>query len=543
MKGMKNIIFLYAGFVLNHAFDILFSEKSAFERVLDWALNIEDSKGIFIACNPETELSVKKVLDRTSCDKAVIVTLPKWNTSTLLKEMAVRADSAHVDFVVYTSADKPFLDLELTKEVIDCHTKYLAEYTFADGYPSGFSPEVISSGTLNIMHSLSTGKSLAAGESCVSNDSLFNVLKGDINAFEIETVIAPKDYRMLRLDFSCSSKANAIACKKLYDAALEKGITFAAKPLSDVASESAEVQHTVPAFYNVQISENCSSEAIYNPYISFFAKKNGKKPLVNENASPNNMRLEQFRCIVNDISEFSETAIVDLSGFSDPLTHPDFADFVKAVLEKKGLSVLIETDGNLVTLVLAKKISEIAKEAGCRINDMPSVMWIVNVDAVSEQKYAEIHKREGLRSAQEAVKILENFFPGCVYPQMLRMNTNEDELESFYRFYHDKESPSHGNLIIQKYDHYCGLLSEEKPADLSPIKRCPCWHLKRDMFILPDGSVPLCREYILDNVTGNVFADGIENIWKKTVSLVNEHIQGNYSEKCGACDEYYTFNF
>ena len=372
---------------------------------------------------------------------------------------------------------------------------------------------------------------------------LINVLKGDINAFEIETVIAPKDYRMLRLDFSCSSKANAIACKKLYDAALEKGITFAAKPLSDVASESAEVQHTVPAFYNVQISENCSSEAIYNPYISFFAKKNGKKPLVNENASPNNMRLEQFRCIVNDISEFSETAIVDLSGFSDPLTHPDFADFVKAVLEKKGLSLLIETDGNLVTLVLAKKISEIAKEAGCRINDMPSVMWIVNVDAVSEQKYAEIHKREGLRSAQEAVKILENFFPGCVYPQMLRMNTNEDELESFYRFYHDKESPSHGNLIIQKYDHYCGLLSEEKPADLSPIKRCPCWHLKRDMFILPDGSVPLCREYILDNVTGNVFADGIENIWKKTVSLVNEHIQGNYSEKCGACDEYYTFNF
>ena len=540
---MKNIIFLYAGFVLNHAFDILFSEKSAFERTLDWATKIEDSSSIFIACTPETEISVKKVLEHYSCNKAVIVTLPGWNTSTLLKEMATRADSEHADYVVYSSADKPFLDFKLTKEVIDCHTKYLAEYTFADGYPAGFSPEVINSGTLNIMHSLSIGKSVAAGEATVSNDSLFNVLKGDINAFEIETVIAPKDYRMLRLDFSCSSKANSIACKKLFDEALEKNIPFEAKPLSDIASESSAVQHTVPGFYNVQIAENCSSEAIYNPYVKVFAQKNGKKPLAEENESPKNMRLEQFRCIVNDIAEFSETAVVDLSGFTDPLTHPEFADFVKAVLEKKGLSVLIETDGSFVSLVLAKKIAEISKEAGNRINGNPSVMWIVNVDAFTEQKYLEIHKKDGLKSAQEAVKILENFFPGCVYPQLLRMHTNEDELESFYRFYHDKESPSKGNLIIQKYDHFCGLLSDEKPADLTPIKRCPCWHLKRDMFILPDGNVPLCREYILDNFIGNVFADGIENIWKKSVSLVNEHIHGNYSEKCGACDEYYTFNF
>ncbi|MCR5763559.1 MAG: spiro-SPASM protein [Treponema sp.] len=540
---MKSIVFLYAGFVFNHAFDILFSEKSAFEKVLAWSLGIRDCSKIIIACNPETELAVKKILEKVPCDKTVIVTLPKWNTTSLLKEMALRADAEHADFAVYASADRPFLDSELTNEVIDCHVKYLAEYTFADGYPAGFSPEVISSGTLNIMYSLSTGKSIEAGNSPVSNDSLFNVLKGDVNAFEIETVIAPKDYRMLRLDLSCSSKANTMACKKLYEEAIDKGISFSAQSLSDLASEAASVQHTVPAFYNIQIAENCTSEAIYNPYIQVFAEKNGRKPLADENESPKNMSLEKFRCIVNDMSDFSESAVVDLSGFSDPLTHSEFPEFVKTVLEKKGLSVLIETDGSLVSLVLAKKIAEMSREAGSRSNGNPPVMWIVNVDSCSEQKYFEIHKKQGLKSAQEAVKILENFFPGCVYPQLLRMHKNEDELESFYRFYHDKESPSKGNLIIQKYDHYCGFLSDEKPADLSPIKRCPCWHLKRDMFILPDGSVPLCREYILDNIIGNVFVDGIENIWKKNVSLVNEHIHSNYSEKCGSCDEYYTFNF
>ena len=506
-------------------------------------MHIEGTSSIVIACNPETESCVRKVLDSTQCDKATVVTLPKWNTSLLLKEMAARADAEHADFVVYTSADSPFLDEELTKQVIDCHTKYLAEYTFADGYPSGLAPEVINSGTLNIMYSLSIGKSIAAGNAPVSNDCLFAVLKGDVNSFEIETVIAPKDYRMLRLDFSCSLKANAIACKNLYEAVVARNLPFSAKVLADVASESAEVQHTVPAYYTVQIAENCTSEAVYNPYIQAFSEKKGKKPLVNENENPKNMSLEQFRCIVNDISLFSETAVIDVSGFAEPLTHPEIADFVKAALEKKGLSVLIETDGCFVSAGLAKKISEIAKESGDRLHDSPAVMWIVHVDAFSEQKYAEIHKREGLTAAQDAVKMLETFFPGCVYPQFLRMNTNEDELESFYRFYHDRESPSKGNLIIQKYDHFCMSLSNEKPADLSPVKRCPCWHIKRDMFILPDGCVPMCRECVLDSIIGNVFADGIENIWKKTVSLVNEHIHGNYNEKCGVCDEYYTFNF
>lgn len=540
---MKNIIFLYAGFSLNHAFDILFSEKTAFERVFDWALNIKDCSKIVIGCNTETEKNVKDILSRYSCDKACTITLSEWNTVSLLRQMAFTADSEHADYVVYASADKPFLDKNLTDEVIDCHLEYLAEYTFADGYPAGFAPEVINSGTLNIMLSLAEGKSKSAGDSVVTNDSLFNVLKGDINAFEIETVIAPKDYRMLRLDFSCTTKGNSLSCKALYDKALSLGSDFSAMSLSDIACECAEVQHTVPAFYNVQIAENCTSAAVYNPYIKAFSSKNGFMPLAEENSKPKNMSLEKFRCIIDDISELSETAVVDLSGFADPLTHPDFTDFVKAVLEKKGLSVLIETDGTLVSVLLAKKIAEIAGSAEKRVNGLDPVMWIVNVDAFTEQKYNELHKREGLKSAQEAVKTLQDYFPGCVYPQMLRMNANEDELEAFYRFYHDKESPSKGNLIIQKYDHYCGFMSEEKPADLTPIKRFPCWHIKRDVFVLPDGNVPLCREHILDNSIGNVFADGIEKIWNKNVSLVEEHIHHKYSGKCGNCDEYYTFNF
>lgn len=180
------------------------------------------------------------------------------------------------------------------------------------------------------------------------------------------------------------------------------------------------------------------------------------------------------------------------------------------------------------------------------------VLWIVSLDAQTEAKYNVLHgvlsssnsyDKGSFKKAQETVNMLETYFPGDVYPQMLRVNENEDELEQFYRYWHDKESPSKGKLIIQKYDSFCGTLPDEKPADLSPLDRNPCWHIKRDMTILADGSVPFCKEYLLDGSAGNVFNEGIETVWAKFKTIAAQHIDKKYTDKCRNCDEYYTFNF
>jgi spiro-SPASM protein len=123
------------------------------------------------------------------------------------------------------------------------------------------------------------------------------------------------------------------------------------------------------------------------------------------------------------------------------------------------------------------------------------------------------------------------------------MNQNEDELEAFYRYWSNKENESGGNLTIQKYNNYCGLLADEKPADLSPLERNVCWHLRRDMTILSNGDVPVCSQQIFNSCAGNVFVDGIENVWGKTNELLKANCCGDYDEKCKKCDEYYTFNF
>ncbi|HKK64784.1 MAG TPA: SPASM domain-containing protein, partial [Clostridia bacterium] len=132
-------------------------------------------------------------------------------------------------------------------------------------------------------------------------------------------------------------------------------------------------------------------------------------------------------------------------------------------------------------------------------------------------------------------------FPDLVYVQAVRMRENEEQLDQFYRYWKQQE---HVTPIVQKYDSFCGALPERKVTDLSPIKRFPCWHLKRDLSILIDGSVPMCREDLQHkHPLGNIFEEDIETIWARGNGYYRRHLEADYPELCRSCDEYYTYNF
>lgn len=83
--------------------------------------------------------------------------------------------------------------------------------------------------------------------------------------------------------------------------------------------------------------------------------------------------------------------------------------------------------------------------------------------------------------------------------------------------------------LIQKYDHLCGTLPDRRPADISPLKRHPCWHLKRDLSICTDGTVPLCKEDVSRLVVlGNAFTMPLETIWENGRRLYSDQIQSCY---------------
>lgn len=526
---MKKLVILFAGEKPGFRYERKFDSLCAFEKTLEWAFSVEDSIKTVIFTNKENFPFISECLPQKK--EILLVQHEVWTNALVAKEIASQCAQNSADFAVFAWADSPFLNKELTDELISSHVQYKAEYTFADGFASGFAPEVIDRGAASIIASLAENLQKSIGEKPASRDALFSIMSSDINSFEIETVISDKDYRMLRYNFECSSKSGFTSCVRLFEEAKTQKKDFLTPDfnvyeISDLAEKMLEIQQTLPAYYNVQISNSYNTKSLYCPYEKLFSGK--KMPF---------MQLDEFKILVKKIADFSAQATVGLSLFGEPTLNPEFVDFALEVLKYPELKLFIETDGLCFSEEQAKKIAEASKNSG-------RVDFAVQFDSVDEKMYEKMNGISGsnFQKALKTVAMLSQIFPSHVYPQFTRMNANEEQLESFYRFWKEKTSPSGGQFVILKYDSCAGLLSDEKPADLSPLERNVCWHLRRDMNILSDGSVPLCRSRISE-IAGNAIEEPFEKIWDSVQKEVLNHMNKNYCEKCQVCDEYYTFNF
>lgn len=519
------------------SFEPFFDGRSSFELCLDsFSKAACESKKIAVFCDEFSSGAVKSFLKESQKYGDIYLVEKKssdWTSACLCEEIYNACEKCGEEDAVLGFSDRPFYNVSLTNNLIELHTKYKAEYTFADGYINGTSPVAVNKGASKIIYELGKegGLQSFSGQRLVSeiieNDGscpVFSILQGDINSFEIETVIAQEDFRILRADLSVSKKINRLACQNAFEIIKKIDGDFSkidAETFCGALKDKISVLKTVPAFYNIQL---CSD--------------NG------------NMSLENFKKLIKNADAFSEGAYFSLSAFfdltrADALSHPDFAECVKAVLENENNSIFIETDGKKITDDFLKKLCD---ELILNKMNPGRIFWAVEIAPSGDFKNGLSVVGDGALYI-EKISLLNKYFPHNVYPQFTRTQKTEKSLENFYRYWSKKESESEGNVLIQKFNNYCGSITElSKTADLSPLDRNPCWHLRRDMTVLCDGTVPMCMQTGIlnsskENVSGNVFTESIEEIWKKSDSETENHIHGNYCQLCRKCDEYYTFNF
>ena len=460
--------------------------------------------------------------------------------SELVGKLASICSETESDSLVFSFADCPFLNKPLVKELLDTHFDYKAEYTFAEGYPEGFAPVVIDRGTLEILAELSKTTAAELGSNKITRSCIFDLIKTDINSFEVETVLAPVDWRLFRFAFDCRKKETFIACQKLYELIKNGADSSSAAALSELAAKQPEILKTVPAFYNLQLAQKCRGACSCCPYPAQLQKAEGVAP---ENAT-GVMETEKALALIEQIADYSGEAVIGLSAWGECFNHPDLMKIIEKILSYPGLSVFIEADGNSIPDNFAGELKKIENAAPERTNGWNKVMLVVSMDGFSQETCSKLRGSDfSLELAVENVKKLEQAVPGCVYPQFVRMNDNEAELESFFRYWKEKSNASNGNFIIQKHNNFAGLLENQEPADLSPLERNICWHLRRDMTILYNGDSPMCYSCVLGEIKGNAFEQGIDSVWKNYNEELENHINGNYCKKCGGCDEFYTFNF
>ena len=521
---MKALSVLYGGRLEDEAFvTVLPGGKSAVSLALAAA-------GLF----PDVQKTVFLGIEGKGCPDlppgVEAVLRPSWKRKELLEEISRL--SSGFDLTYFAWADCPLLDPALAASLAERHTRYGAEYSYADGWPYGFAPELLAPGTAGILAKISEND-----DAPVERGSLFDVIQKDINAFDIETEISPVDLRPYRLNLAADSKRNLLLLSRLMEAGLKS-----AADAERYITEKPELLRTLPAFFHIQVSGACPQACSICPWPLY--GEAGDTPVTGRKDF---MDVAAFAPLLDKIAGFAGDAVIDLSLWGELALHPEKMELIKMVLSRPALSLILETSGIGWKDDELEVLAQAASKTAPRKNHMASLSWIVSLDAHSPDRYREV-RGPGFSEAQNCAKKLLSLFPNDAYVQAVRVKDFEDDIEQFYRSWKELGRKDGSHIIIQKYNDFCGALPKLQASDLSPVKRRPCWHIQRDMNILLDGSVPCCREDLAavrgnGGVMGNAFSEELAVIWERGASLYMEHCKLNYKGICAGCDEYYTYNF
>ncbi|MCL2271270.1 MAG: spiro-SPASM protein [Treponema sp.] len=509
---MNAILIIYGGSLESQAFELLYNQENSISLTVQQAQKFPGvNKTVFLFSHGSFPFLNNVQFEQRDT----------WTVKSLLEKIA-QLQSGY-DFAYFIFADCPFLDPSLAGAIAERHTRYSAEYSYADGWPYGLAPEILSEGTAAILSKIQLDENEP-----VNRDVLFSVIRKDINAFDIETEISSVDLRCHRINLCADSKRNLLLLKNFLTAAND---IPSASLAEQIIEKQPEILRTLPAFYPVQVYGGCPQKCALCPY-----------PLITDAEQRKDfMDSGKFEILLDKIVSFSEDAVIDLSLWGELSLHPEKMKLIESVIKKNSLALVVETSGLNWSDDELEKCAALVKNTGKRKNSLPPLSWIVSLDTQDSGNYAKL-RGNGFAQANNCAKKLLSLFPDDCYVQAVRFAGSEDDTEKFYRYW--KETCSDKNIIIQKFDDFCGFLEKKQASDISPVTRQCCWHIMRDMPVLLDGSVPLCREELKTvRLLGNVFVDSLESIWQKGNEYYNGQCSKNYDGLCANCDEYYTYNF
>jgi spiro-SPASM protein len=539
---MNALAVLYGGNLSAAAFEKVFSGKCALSLALEGAAAFPGTaKRVLLGGNNFDRLA--GAAGWTLPEGVELRAVPDRTKKSLLETLA--SLSGGFDLTYYGWADCPLLDPVLTEALARRHLRYAAEYSYADGWPYGFAPELLAPGVAGIL-----AKLLGDGDGGkVERDALFQVIQRDINAFDIETEISPADLRGCRLNLTADSRRNLLLLTRLTGAGLRR-----ARDAEGIITGKPELLRTLPVFYALQVSGPCLQACEFCPYPRF-GRFPGEGPGPEGQGTPVTERKDflepgVFEALLDRIISFSGDGVIDISLWGELSLHPQKMELIRQVLARPELSLIIETSGLGWKQGELEDLAALAAAAPVRNNPIleSPLSWIVSLDSADPGTYQAI-RGPGFAEAAGTARFLAGLFPGDAYVQAIRVQGREDDIEQFYRSWKAELPQGGSRVIIQKYDDFCGFLPKRQASDLSPVNRQPCWHLMRDMNIYIDGTVAPCRNRIPGlgaesaAAMGNAFREPLEEIWSRFEDIYGEQCSRRYPGICADCDEYYTFNF
>lgn len=462
---------------------------SQIDRIQNYIKTLPEVEEVFVLLKKEIEIPYKKIIKDI------------WNEEIFMD--CFENITNGYDHLFYFFGDMPLIDSKLSLSMFHDHNNFYAEYTFADGYPYGLTPEIIDIGIIKALSVLAKGSTVE-----IKRDTIFNIVKKDINSFELETKIAKNDQRLKRISLTTDTKRNFNQLKRI----IEKGGNDA-DSITHIIDTQSEILFQEPSYISLEISKIKAQPISYLP---------------NRVVKDDFMDITTLDIVLQKIKEYSDDATVAFTPEYEPTKHPSLLEVIQMITVKYEFNLYIETSG----LGWTKRLKD-------EIISNPRTFVIVTLDATDPKIYHEL-RGNGQAEAEAFSKEIIDSMKERVWVQATRMKSNEINMEPFYRYWQEFTD----QIIIQKYSNYNGRLPDLKIADLSPLNRFPCWHLKRDLHVNTEGNVLLCFNDIDGEIIlGSLVSEDIEVIMNKKREYYLKHINCEYTNICRNCDEYYTFNF
>ncbi|OQA97788.1 MAG: molybdenum cofactor biosynthesis protein A [Spirochaetes bacterium ADurb.Bin218] len=461
----------------------------------------------------------------------IFYSIPANYNGTLLnkKDIFIREGNEDVPFwknlfektesknIAIIKADSAFFDPEILREMIEVHVKYLAEFTYSENLPEGFACEIIST---DLMENIPDIKEKTL--------PLSQVIKSNINLFDVELFYKEPDIREKRLSFRVSNPRDKAIMERILS--LKQG-TPSYSEIKEIIDNNPEILFLSPSYIEIEICGSCDLDCI------FCYRKSLKKehPM---------MEISTFQKILSEMKAYNLPYTLSLGGSGEPLMHPQFYSMLSIACGDPLVErIIIETNGiyadtNFKTFLQKPESQKISV--------------IINNNALDKDSYIRLHGADRYDTVFKNITSLAelNKDGERIYLQIMKINETDEiqkgeqrsYLDRYYDFWESQKFP----IILQKQNIYLGKIKDRRYSDLSPLKRIPCWHLQRDLYILADGTVSFCKQDIDGDFSrGNITNESLEDILKNQKQSFIEGYKFRFpvNPDCSKCDEWYTFNF
>lgn len=415
----------------------------------------------------------------------------------------------------------PLLDIPLAEKIFSIHAEYRADISYGENLPPGISPYFVSR---DLMESLDI---MEAKDADLEGPGIRAFVEKNINQFHAEVHYEEPDLRLMRLDFSLSSKRSLEKAAVFYGRLKNKNAPYAELP--SLISEKPDILVTFPSYIELEFSSTAAHKSYFSP-LNYIAQE---KHLLSR---------ENFDRVKAYIGEGLGDTSVCASGLGEPLEHPDAVQYLSELLDTPDIRyVFVETNG----IELAKILPLAEHKAAGKLRIIVLLNALEKFADYSSAPATMLEKiKTNMRALTQALTKAGNNPQEIVYLQAFKVEENETEIDSLYALAEELGA----SFLFQKYNRYAGLMPERRVSDMTPLERYACWHLRRDLFIRANGDIAFCKQTVdqsKNSARGNLSVDKLADVWAKQ----RDDFAANFREQypahlpCANCDEYFTFNF